>query len=56
MGRKNKLKHFADNLAFKNMFQPDWEELKDNYFMRGRWDADFFKNGNKKTIVVGCCK
>ena len=56
MGRKNKLKHFADNLTYKNMFQPDWEELKDEYYMRGKWDSEFFKNGNPITLEVGCGK
>ncbi len=56
MGKKNKLKHFADNLTYKNMFQPTYEELQQGYEMRGNWDSDFFKNGSPITLEVGCGK
>ncbi|MCK5846601.1 MAG: tRNA (guanosine(46)-N7)-methyltransferase TrmB [Bacteroidales bacterium] len=56
MGRKNKLKHFAENLSYDNMFQPSYEELLEGYDMQGKWDSDFFKNGNPITLEVGCGK
>ena len=56
MSSKNKLKHFADNLTYNNMFQPTYQELIEGYSMKGKWDSDFFKNGNPITLEVGCGK
>ncbi len=56
MGRKNKLKHFAENLTYKNMFQPTFEELEEGYEMVGNWDKSFFKNQQPITLEVGCGK
>jgi tRNA (guanine-N7-)-methyltransferase len=56
MGSKKKQKHFAENLTFPNMFQPNYEDLKDGYYMRGKWNTDFFKNDNPITVELGCGK
>lgn len=56
MGSKNKLAHFAENLTFPHLFQPDYSDLKDGYFMQGKWGTDFFKNSNPITLEVGCGK
>ncbi len=56
MGSKKKLRHFAENLTFPNMFQPDYHDIKDGYIMQGNWDKEFFKNANPITLEVGCGK
>ncbi len=56
MASKNKLKHFADNDTYKNMFQPSYEDLQAGYEMKGNWDKQFFKNANPITLEVGCGK
>jgi tRNA (guanine-N7-)-methyltransferase len=56
MGSKKKLAHFAENLTFPHLFQPKYEDLKDGYYMQGKWASDFFKNNNPITLEVGCGK
>jgi len=56
MSSKNKLKKFNENSKFPNMFQPYYDDVKNGYRMQGKWDTDFFKNGNPITLEVGCGK
>ena len=56
MGRKNKLQRFAETKTFPNMFQPQYEDVKDGYYMQGNWRADFFKNDNELVLELGCGK
>ena len=56
MGNKNKLVKFAEGASFPNMFQPKYEEVKDGYYMRGKWRSDFFKNENEIVLELGCGK
>ena len=57
MGSKNKLKRFKENLNFKNLFQPDRDELINKSFkLKGRWNKDFFKNENPIVLELGCGK
>ncbi len=56
MASKNKLRHFAENLTFPNMFQPKYEDLKEDFRLKGKWNSDFFKNNNPITLEVGCGK
>ncbi|MCK5856267.1 MAG: tRNA (guanosine(46)-N7)-methyltransferase TrmB [Bacteroidales bacterium] len=56
MGNKNKLAKFAESAVFPNMFQPDYEEVKDGYAMQGKWCSDFFKNKNDLVLELGCGK
>lgn len=52
---KNKLKRFAENESFHNLFQPDREELVSNSFeLKGNWGKQFFKNDNPIVLEVGC--
>ena len=53
---KNKLKHFAENDTFPNMFQPFYEELQSGYEMKGRWNEVFFKNDHPIVLELGCGK
>ena len=57
MGSKNKLKRFKENLNFKNLFQPERDELNKNSFkLRGKWNKLFFKNNNPIILELGCGK
>ena len=57
MWSKNKLKRFKENLNFKNLFQPERDELNKNSFkLRGKWNKLFFKNNNPIVLELGCGK
>ena len=57
MGSKNKLKRFKENETFSNLFQPSRETLlADQFEMKGRWHADYFKNNNPIVLELGCGK
>ncbi len=57
MGSKNKLKRFKENETFSNLFQPSRETLlTDQFEMKGRWHADYFKNNNPIVLELGCGK
>lgn len=56
MAGKNKLKRFAENLTFDNLFQPAFEELVDGFRLRGKWKKEFFKNSNDIVLELGCGK
>lgn len=55
MGSKNKLKRFKDNETFKNVIQPQREEIQRGFSLKGNWKSHF---GNDKPIVLelGCGK
>lgn len=54
---KNKLRRFAENTTFPNLFQPSYQEVwgKD-YPLKGKWNSDFFKNENPIVLELGCGK
>jgi tRNA (guanine-N7-)-methyltransferase len=56
MGSKKKLQKFAENLTFPNLFQPDYEEIKDGFELKGKWGIDFFGNTNPIVLELGCGK
>lgn len=57
MGSKNKLKRFKENDTFANVFQPTRETLvKNDYKLKGQWNATFFKNSNPIVLELGCGK
>jgi len=56
MGSKNKLKRFRDNASFKNVIQPQRDEvLKGEFELRNRWTT-FFGNSNPIVLELGCGK
>lgn len=55
MGSKNKLKRFKDNDSFKNVIQPDREEVLQGFSLKGQWHS-FFKNNNPIVLELGCGK
>jgi len=55
MGSKNKLKRFKENETFKNVIQPKREEVKNGFFLKGKW-KDHFENDNPIVLELGCGK
>lgn len=55
---KDKLRRFAENETFANMFQQQYEELQKNggFALKGNWKSDFFKNDNPLVLELGCGK
>ncbi len=57
MGSKNKLKRFKENLTFSNVIQPNREEVvNNNFYLKGKWNANFFNNNNPIVLELGCGK
>ena len=57
MGSKNKLKRFKENETFSNVYQPTRVELVDgNFDLKGRWNAEVFKNDHPLVLELGCGK
>lgn len=52
---KNKLRKFSENLTFRCMIQPDFDEVfgKDHP-LKGNWRRDFFGNDNPIVLELGC--
>lgn len=52
---KDKYRRFQENLTFRNMIQPEFEEIfgKDHR-LKGRWNEDFFGNANPIVLELGC--
>ncbi|MFO8086732.1 MAG: tRNA (guanosine(46)-N7)-methyltransferase TrmB [Bacteroidales bacterium] len=56
MGKK-KLRRFAENATFENMFQRNFEELEqDGFEFKGKWKKDFFHNDNPLVLELACGK
>ena len=57
MGSKNKLKRFKENQTFTNVIQPDREKIiRENLFLKGKWNSKFFKNKAPIILELGCGK
>jgi len=56
MSNKNKLQRFAENETFGNMFQYTFEEVKNGFYLKGRWRKDFFRNNNPVVLELACGK
>lgn len=52
---KNKLKKFSENLTFRCLVQPQFDEIfgKDHP-LKGRWRSDFFGNDRPIVLELGC--
>ncbi|MCF6185817.1 MAG: tRNA (guanosine(46)-N7)-methyltransferase TrmB [Bacteroidales bacterium] len=54
---KNKLKRFKENETFEHLFQPSAKEMYEkDFFLKGKWGENFFKNNNPIILEVGCGK
>ncbi|MDR0207320.1 MAG: tRNA (guanosine(46)-N7)-methyltransferase TrmB [Bacteroidales bacterium] len=52
---KNKLKRFAENETFTNLFQHTDFNVKEATFpMRGKWHSEYFCNNNPIILELGC--
>ena len=57
MGSKNKLKRFRENETFKNVIQPERDEVLNGEFeLKGSWKSTFFGNSNPLVLELGCGK
>lgn len=54
---KDKLRRFAENLTFRCLVQPEFEDIfHKDHPLKGRWHEDFFGNGNPIVLELGCGK
>ncbi|MFA6201510.1 MAG: tRNA (guanosine(46)-N7)-methyltransferase TrmB [Bacteroidales bacterium] len=55
---KDKLRRFAENETFPNMFQEQYEQIKEEggFHLKGKWKEEFFKNNNPLVLELGCGK
>lgn len=57
MSSKDKLKRFKENESFTSLYQPSTEEVLGNdYFLKGKWCGEVFKNANPIVLELGCGK
>ena len=55
MASKDKLKRFNEMKTFKNVFEPTMQDIeKGDYFMKGKWHSEYFKNDNSIVLELGC--
>jgi len=50
---KNKLKRFEALKSFNNFFQPS---LSESFYLKGKWNSDYFKNDQPIVLELGCGK
>ena len=54
---KDKLRRFAENLTFKRLVQPEFEDIfHKDHPLKGRWNTDFFANDRPIILELGCGK
>jgi len=52
---KNKLRRFAENETFENLFQHNHFDVQNEPFiLRGKWHDQYFKNNNPIVLELGC--
>jgi len=52
---KNKLKRFAENETFENLFQHNEFNARTEQFpLKGKWHSEYFKNDNPIVLELGC--
>lgn len=53
---KKKLIHFEENLTFPYLFQPKYPDLHPQFWLKSKWNSDFFYNSNPLVLEIGCGK
>lgn len=53
---KKKIQRFAETTTFHNFFQPSFDEAKDHFANKGKWNKNYFKNDNDIILELGCGK
>lgn len=57
MSGKDKLRKFRENESFDTIFQPTTEQVLNNdYYLKGNWGKEIFKNDNPIILELGCGK
>ena len=52
---KDKLRKFAENLTFKCMVQPEFDDIfHKDHPLKGKWHKEFFHNDNPIILELGC--
>ncbi|MFI3330439.1 MAG: tRNA (guanosine(46)-N7)-methyltransferase TrmB [Rikenellaceae bacterium] len=52
---KDKARRFAENLTFKCLIQPEFEEVfRQDYPLKGQWRKEVFGNDNPVILELGC--
>lgn len=52
---KNKYKRFQENLTFRNLIQPEFDEyFRTDHRLKGHWREDFFGNDKPIILELGC--
>lgn len=52
---KDKAKRFAENLTFRNMIQPQFDDIfHKDHPLKGHWGRDYFGNDNPIVLELGC--
>lgn len=50
----DKLRRFAENMTFSNIFQPTFEDVMKGFELKGKWRKEYFKNDNPIVLELGC--
>lgn len=54
---KNKLAKFGEMERFENVIQVPYKKLQqENFYLKGKWAPEFFKNENPVILELGCGK
>ncbi len=54
---KGKLLKFEENNSFDFLFQPNAQKMyEEDFYLKGKWGSDFFKNDNPIVLEVACGK
>lgn len=53
---KNKLKRFAEVKALPNTIEPTRDEVLNNFYLKGKWAKEHFKNDKPIVLELGCGK
>ncbi len=56
MGTKKKIRRFEESKSFENYFQPSYPEVVAGFPLKGKWNADYFKNEHPIVLELGCGK
>ncbi len=53
---KRKLSQYDDLATFENVIQPNLDELKEDYSLKGKWAKEYFNNDYPIILELGCGK
>jgi len=53
---KRKLSQYDDLATFENVIQPNLDELKEDYSLKGKWAKEYFNNDHPIILELGCGK